>query len=73
VEVTVEEDTVPRQAEIPEDLMQALEENPEAKEAFGKLAYTHQKEYVNAILEAKREKTRKARISRTIAALNSRK
>ena len=71
VEVTVEEDTAPRQVEIPEDLRQAMEENPGTAALFEKLSHTHQKEYVTAILEAKRIETRRGRITRTISALKT--
>ena len=71
VEVTVEEDTAPRQVEIPEDLRQAMEENPGTAALFEKLSHTQQKEYVTAILEAKRIETRRVRITRTISALKT--
>jgi uncharacterized protein YdeI (YjbR/CyaY-like superfamily) len=54
---------------IPPDLQQALDASPGAKAVFGKLSYTHVKEYVNSILEAKHLETRQARILKTIAAL----
>ena len=69
VEVVLEEDTEPRVVHIPPDLQQALDASPQAKAVFGKLSYTHVKEYVNSILEAKRLETRQARILKTIAAL----
>lgn len=69
VEVTLEEDAAPRVVEIPEDFQQALEQEPLAKAAFGKMPYTHQKEYVNAILEARRDVTRQSRIARTMEML----
>lgn len=73
VEVTVEEDTDPRVVEIPPDFQQALDRAPLAKAAFGKMSYTHQKEYVNAILDAKRDETRRNRIARTIETLKQEK
>lgn len=69
VEVTVEEDTEMRVVEVPPDFQQALDHAPLAKAAFGKMSYTHQKEYVNAILEAKRDETRRSRIAKTIEML----
>ena len=69
VEVVLEEDTQPRVVEIPEDFQQALENAPVAKAAFEKMSYTHQKEYVNAILEAKHESTRRDRIAKSIEML----
>jgi hypothetical protein len=69
VEVVLEEDTQPRMVEVPPDLMQALAKAPAAKAAFEKMSYTHQKEYVNAVLEAKHASTRSDRITKTIEML----
>lgn len=69
VEVTLQEDRAPRTVEIPPDLGLALERSPRTRAAFGKLAYTHQREYVNWILEAKRPETRQRRIAQTVAKL----
>ncbi|ALI97904.1 DUF1801 domain-containing protein [Rufibacter tibetensis] len=51
--------------EIPEDLKQALAEAQQL-EKFEKLAYTHRKEYVRWVLEAKRTETRGNRILKTV-------
>ncbi len=72
VEIILEEDTVPRLVEEPQDLQKALEEAPTARAAFDRLAYTHRREYVNAILEAKRPETRQRRIRQTIETLKAR-
>ena len=69
VEVVLEEDTQSRVVEVPEDFKQALEKYPAAKAVFEKMSYTHQKEYVNAILDAKHESTRRDRIKKTIEKL----
>jgi hypothetical protein len=69
VEVVLEEDTQPRVVEVPEDFRKALENAPVAKTAFEKMSYTHQKEYVNAILEAKHESTRRDRIAKSVEML----
>jgi len=69
VEIILEEDTQPRRVELPPDLQQALEQEPLARVAFEKLSYTHQKEHVRAILEAKRQETRQNRIAKTIEML----
>jgi hypothetical protein len=73
VEVVLEEDTRPRVVEVPRDLKEALAKVPAAKEAFEKMSYTHQKEYVNAILEAKHASTRIDRIAKTIEMLKKSK
>ncbi len=69
IEVVVEEDTEPRQVEVPPDMQQALESDPEAKAFFAQLSYTHQREYVRWIIEAKRDQTRQDRIHRAIEML----
>ncbi len=69
VEVTVVEDAEPRAVQVPDDLKQALAGDPEAAAFFAALSYTHQKEYVGWIVEAKREETRRARIQRTLEML----
>ena len=66
VAVTVEPDTEPRLVEIPEDLMKELQKEKDAKAFFNLLSYTHQKEYVTWITEAKREETRRSRIAKAI-------
>ena len=55
VVVEIEEDTQPREVEVPADLLRALEQAPLAKAAFEKMSYTHRRETVRAILEAKHE------------------
>jgi hypothetical protein len=53
----------------PEDLKKGLDKNKSAYEFFNSLAFTHKKEYVQWILEAKKEDTRNKRIVKTIAML----
>lgn len=69
VEIILEEDAEPRQVVIPMDLAQALESVPIAAEAFKRLSYTHQKEYVQWIESAKREQTRQERVTKTLEML----
>jgi hypothetical protein len=69
VTVTVEPDTEPREVEIPADLFKELEKDKKAKAFFDKLSYTHQKEYVSWITEAKKEETRQKRIIKAIEML----
>ena len=71
VHVSVDEDLEERTVTIPADLLELLLEVPEAKQRFEKLSFTHQKEYVNWIGEAKKEETRKRRIEKTIEMLQS--
>ena len=69
VDVIVEEDRDPRVVEIPPDFAVALEAEPEARAFFQTLAYTHQREYVKAIEDAKRAETRRSRIEKTMTML----
>lgn len=69
VEVSVEEDTEERVVVAPPDLRRALKTNPVAAAFFKQLAYSHQKEYVRWIEEAKRAETRQARIDKTLQML----
>lgn len=73
VEVEIEADSEPRVVEVTPDLKAALEENPEAQAFFNRLSYTHQKEYVQWIEEARREQTRQARLVKTIEMLKQKK
>ena len=69
VEVELEEDTDERVVHVPDDFQEALAANPDAGSFFTKLSYTHQKETVRWIEDAKRESTRLGRIERAIERL----
>jgi uncharacterized protein YdeI (YjbR/CyaY-like superfamily) len=69
VKITVEPDTEPRVVEVPVELKKLFKVEKEAKTFFEKLAYTHQREYVMWINEAKRDETRQSRILKTIEML----
>jgi Bacteriocin-protection, YdeI or OmpD-Associated/Domain of unknown function (DUF1905) len=73
VTITVEADTEPRLIEVPVELEKAFKTEKEAKAFFENLSYTHQREYVTWINEAKREETRQNRIARTIEILKKEK
>ncbi|PTX22583.1 bacteriocin resistance YdeI/OmpD-like protein [Pontibacter mucosus] len=57
---------------VPDDLKEALQEAG-LLEAFESMAFTHRKEYVVAVLEAKRPETRARRIAKTVEAMANRK
>jgi acetyl-CoA carboxylase beta subunit len=69
IKVSVEVDVDERVAVVPAELKRAFQSNKDAKAAFEKLSYTHQKEYVTWINEARKAETRQDRIVRTIARL----
>jgi len=66
ITVELERDEELRVIIPPEDFAAALEANSRAKRAWEKLSYTHQREYVMAIEDAKKEETRSRRIAKTI-------
>lgn len=69
VRVVMEVDEEPRVAEVPEDLAKILAGNEAAKKAFEKLSYSHKREYVQWINEAKKDETRQRRIAKAIEKL----
>jgi Bacteriocin-protection, YdeI or OmpD-Associated/Domain of unknown function (DUF1905) len=66
VRVVMELDDGPRTVRVPADLRTALREDSTAKDAFARLSYSHRREYVQWIEEAKRPETRKRRIASTV-------
>ena len=66
VRVDIELDTEPRTVVVPDDLRAALADAPAARAAFGKLSYSHQREYVQWIDESKRADTRARRVAGTV-------
>ncbi len=66
VQVTMELDTERRTVTVPADLRAALAEAPGAKAAFAVMSFTHRREYVEWVEEAKRPETRARRIAATV-------
>jgi len=69
VDVDIELDSAPREVEVPDDLAEALASEPEAARFFESLSFTHRKEWVRWITEAKKAETRAQRLTRTVEAL----
>ena len=65
INVTLELDTAPREVEVPKDLAAALKKVG-ARAAFDALAFSHRKEHVRAIEEAKAPETRARRIDKAV-------
>jgi len=63
--VVIQPDSDDRQVDIPHDLAAALKTARVAKQ-FDALAYSHRKEYVRRISEAKKPETRARRIAETV-------
>ena len=72
IEVALELDTAPREVEIPADLIAALE-IAGVREAFERLSYSHRKEHVRAVEEAKAPETRRRRIEKVVATAAAKK
>jgi hypothetical protein len=71
VDVDIALDTAPREVIAPADLADALAHDDEARRFFDILAYTHRKEWVRWIEEAKKAETRNARVARAVEALRA--
>ena len=72
VHVIIEEDTEERIVDVPVDFEELMKKEPSVFEYFNSLAFTHKKEYVRWIVEAKREETRNKRLSKAIEMLKAR-
>ena len=70
--VTLALDTAKREVEPPADLVKALKAASPAWSRWQELSYTHQKEYVEAVLEAKKDETRRRRIEAAVRAVAAR-
>lgn len=72
LDVVVENDDAPREVETPPELAKALRKDKTAAAVWVKLSYSHRREYVGFIVEAKKEETRARRVDQTIRALEQR-
>jgi hypothetical protein len=72
IEVRLELDAAPREVIVPKDFASALKKAGLSK-AFAALAFTHRKEHVRAIEEAKAPETRLRRLAKAIAILQAHK
>lgn len=61
VSVELWEDKEERTVELPEDVVEIFNQNKKAKELFDKMSYTHRKEYIRWITDAKKPETRENR------------
>ena len=71
VTLTMHEDTAERTIGVPDDLAQALH-TATMRKTFDAMAFTHRKEWVNAVLAAKRPETRTKRIAECVTAMRAR-
>jgi hypothetical protein len=70
ISVELERDDAERAVTVPDDLATALRK-AKARKAFDALSYSHQREYVLWIDEAKRPETRARRITQTVEKVQS--
>jgi hypothetical protein len=71
VDVDIEPDTAPREVEVPPDLAEALAGDDAARATFDGLSFTHRKEWVRWVEEAKKADTRATRLAKTVEALHA--
>jgi hypothetical protein len=71
VDVDIEVDTAPREVTVPDDLAAAIAGDAAARTTFDGLAYTHRKEWVRWVDDAKKAETRTARIAKTVDGLRA--
>jgi len=71
VDVDIAMDSGPREVTVPGDLAAALEQDDTARATFDGLSYTHRKEWVRWIEEAKRAETRATRLAKTVESLRA--
>ena len=71
VEVDMALDSGPREVTVPGDLAAALEHDDTARATFDGLSYTHRKEWVRWIEEAKKAETRATRLAKTMESLRA--
>jgi hypothetical protein len=71
VQVALKLDRAERTVQLPPALAEALGRYPDASAAYGRLAYTHRKEFANWVMEAKRDETRERRVAKTLEMLRA--
>lgn len=69
VHVTLVLDTAPREVEVPDDLQAALDANPAALDAFGKLSYSGKRAHTLSVEGTKNPETRARRVAKAIETL----
>ena len=69
VQVTIVVDDAPREVVLPEDLAAAM--TASARKHYDTLSFTHRKEWVRWVEEAKKPETRAARVAKTVESLSA--
>jgi hypothetical protein len=73
VHIIIEEDIEERVVDIPEDFRKLMKKEPGLLDYFNSLSFTHRKEYVRWIVEAKKEETSNNRLGKAIEMLKEKK
>lgn len=71
VDILLQRDRDDRVVDVPEYLTQLIDTDKKAKATWDSLSFTHKKEWVRAIEEAKKEETRQARIQKMMSAMKA--
>jgi uncharacterized protein DUF1905/bacteriocin resistance YdeI/OmpD-like protein len=71
VEVVMERDEAERTVDAPPQLKKELAKNKKAREKWGTLSFSHQKEMATSIRDAKQEETRARRLSKIMQVLTT--
>ena len=71
VDVVLQRDREERVVEVPAEITQIIASNKTAQATWDSLSFTHRKEWVRAIQEAKKAETRQARINKMMEALKA--
>jgi hypothetical protein len=71
VDVVLERDGEERTVETPGEITKALSTNKTAQATWESLSFTHKKEWVRAVADAKKEETRRARMEKLVAAMKA--
>ncbi len=69
LEVTIEADEEPRTVAPPVELAAALAKNAKARAGWAAMAFTHQREWAEAVAGAKRPETKNKRVAQAIEAM----
>lgn len=73
VNVVVKLDKSERTIEVPDYFEKELRKHPQVKDIFDKMAFSHKREYVQWITQAKQEETRLRRIKKAIQLIKEKK
>lgn len=72
VHVVIFKDTEERKVELPDYLIDVFKNEPQAHQKFIKMSYSHQKEIVQYLTDAKKDETRAKRIVKILEMLEKR-